>query len=99
MHTLGRQEAQTGFVATPRLSGDRFTLEISPSQQRSGTSRHDADAAMQSLVTTVSGRLGEWIELGGVTATETGATTGLIVWGARSELTRYSAWVKVEEVR
>ena len=99
VRTVGRQDAQTGFVATPRLSGDRVTLEISPSQQRLGTSRHDADVATHSLVTTVSGRLGEWIELGGVTATETGDTTGLIVWGARSDLTRYSAWVKVDEVR
>ena len=99
IHTVGRQEAQTGFLATPRLHGDQVALEISSSQQRPGPAPHDARATSQSLTTTVSGRLGEWIELGGVTGTVTDGTTGLIVWGARSELTHYSAWVKVEEVR
>lgn len=99
VHTLGRQDAQTGFVATPRLHGDQVTLEISPSQQRFASSRRDANVTTRSLVTTVTGRLGEWIELGGVSSTETDTAQGLIVWGARSELTRYSAWVKVEEDR
>jgi type II secretory pathway component GspD/PulD (secretin) len=99
VHTLGRQDAQTGFVATPRLHGEQVTLEISPSQQRFAPSRRDASLMTRSLVSTVTGRLGEWIELGGVTTTETDTAQGLIVWGARSELTRYSAWVKVEEDR
>jgi type II secretory pathway component GspD/PulD (secretin) len=99
VHTLGRQDAQTGFVATPRLHGEQVTLEISPSQQRFAPARRDSNVMTRSLVTTVTGRLGEWIELGGVTTTETDTAQGLIVWGARSELTRYSAWVKVEEDR
>jgi hypothetical protein len=97
VHAASR-DAQTGFVATPRLSGDRVTLEISSSQQRLGRYGSDAHVAGQTLTTTVSGRLGEWFELGGIGATRTDATTGLGVWDTRSELTQYSAWVKVEEV-
>lgn len=76
VHTAGR-DAQSGFVATPRLSGDRVTLEISPSQQRLGRHGPDAHVAGQTLTTTVSGGLGEWFELGGIGATRTDGTTGL----------------------
>jgi hypothetical protein len=98
VHTVGRQDAQTGFLAIPHLRGDLVMLEISPSQQQLGT-RGDAGIETRALTTTVSGRLGEWIELGGISTSGTDGTTGLITWGQRSELTQYSAWVKVEEVR
>lgn len=53
----------TGFVAVPRLNGDQVTLEISPFDDTAG--RLPGSMNMQRLVTTVSGRLGEWIALGG----------------------------------
>lgn len=94
-----QREVQTGFFATPRLRGDLVTLEVSPTQQQftSGASR--PGVSTQALTTTVSGRLGEWIELGGVSDSREGTASGLITWGSRTELTQYSAWVKVEEVR
>ena len=59
------RDADTGFRVRPRVNGDRVTLEIS--------SRHDtlADPNSQSfnvqrVDTVVSGKLGEWIEIGGV---------------------------------
>lgn len=97
--STGYRDVQTGFYATPRLSGDRVTLEISPSQQRVGSGTRNPVVATQTLTTTVSGKLGEWIELGGVGDTRSGTSTGLVTWGSRSELTQYSAWVKVEEIR
>ena len=96
--TTGYRDVQTGFYATPRLSGDRVTLQISPTQQQASPGRRDG-IATQSLTTTVSGQLGEWIEIGGVSGSRDGTTTGLVTWGTRSELTQYSAWVKVEEIR
>lgn len=96
--TTDYRDVQTGFYATPRLSGDRVTLEISPTQQQVMPGRRDG-VATQSLTTTVSGRLGEWIEIGGASGSHEGTTTGLLTWGSRSELTQYSAWIKVDEVR
>lgn len=52
----------TGFVAVPRLNGDQVTLEISPFDDTAG--RLPGSVNVQRLVTTVSGRLGEWIALG-----------------------------------
>ncbi len=93
------RDVQTGFFATPRVRGDRVTLEISPTQQHLATGTRSGAVATGTLTTTVSGRLGEWIELGGVDGTREGHATGIVTWGARSDLTRYSAWVKVDEVQ
>ncbi|HWJ04554.1 MAG TPA: secretin N-terminal domain-containing protein [Steroidobacteraceae bacterium] len=93
------RDARSGFYATPRVSGDRVTLEISPTQQAFARSAPAGTVATQTLHTTVSGRLGEWLELGGVADERRDEDSGLVTWGTRSELTRYSAWVKVEEIR
>jgi type II secretory pathway component GspD/PulD (secretin) len=98
-HSTGLRDASTGFYAIPRLSGDRVTLEISPRQQRYAADARHGTIDSQSLTTTASGQLGEWIELGGVDAVQDGTATGLVLWGTRSAATRYSAWVKVDEVR
>jgi type II secretory pathway component GspD/PulD (secretin) len=95
--TPGYRDVQTGFYATPRLAGDRVTLAISPTQQQLSPGRRD-QVSTQSIVTTVSGQLGEWIELGGAVDSRNGGTAGLLTWGSRSESTQYAAWVKVEAV-
>jgi type II secretory pathway component GspD/PulD (secretin) len=86
-----------GFSALPRVSGDRVTIEISP--QLDSLAGRGRDVETQSLSTTVSGRLGEWIELGGGTSRtdeSTGSLTGAAVQHMRD--TR-SVWLLVEEVR
>jgi hypothetical protein len=91
------RETGTGFYATPRLNGDRVTLEISPTQRHAAAGSRGS-VSTQSVTTTVAGKLGEWIPIGGATSTETGSSAGILIAGQRTELTRYSAWVKVEEV-
>jgi hypothetical protein len=98
------RDVQSGFFATPRLNGDRVTLEISSRQQRVTNDRQGSmtprDAVTSGTITTiVTGRLGEWIELGGASAADSSGERGLITWGTRSDLTQFSAWVKVEELR
>jgi type II secretory pathway component GspD/PulD (secretin) len=97
--STGFRDASSGFYAIPRLSGERVTLEISPRQQRFTGSARNGTIASQSLTTRASGRLGEWIELGGVDEVQNGTATGLVLWGTRAGAMRYSAWVKVDEVR
>ena len=67
--TTEYRDVTTGFYALPRVVGDRVTLEISP--ERDTLARHDpglprGSVNVQRATTTVSGRLGEWIEVGGV---------------------------------
>jgi Bacterial type II and III secretion system protein len=92
------REVHSGFYATPRLSGDRVTLEISPTQQRVTTVPNAQTVATQTVTTTVAGRLGEWIAIGGSAGSRDGTSTGLVTWGTRSDRTQYSAWVKVDEI-
>ena len=94
------RDVTTGFYATPRINGDRVVLEISPRQQRYQPGYRARDGGVievSGATTTVSGRLGEWIQLGAVHESSTGSTNRLLVWGRHTDNSVYSAWVKVEE--
>jgi len=54
-----------GFYATATVHGDRVQITISSQQDRMSTSRADV-IDIQETDTHVSGRLGEWITLGGI---------------------------------
>ncbi len=92
------RDVSTGFFATVRLRGATVTLEVSPRQQRLRGPMPAPVIETAGLVSTVSGPLGEWIPLGAVQEAGSGNTTGLLVWGRRTADSRYSAWVKVDEV-
>ncbi len=92
------RDAATGFYVLPRVSGDRVTLDVSA--QRESLSRRPAgNVNVQSLVTTVSGRLGEWMEIGGVGQDSSGQQAVLL--GRTSTALRDSrrVLIKVEETR
>lgn len=55
----------SGFVALPMLAGERVTVEISPQQESLSTAGGDPAIRSSRIITTVAGRLGEWIVLGG----------------------------------
>jgi type II secretory pathway component GspD/PulD (secretin) len=92
------RDVHSGFYVLPRVSGDRVTLEISPTQQHLAPGQRNT-VATQSVTTTVSGRLGEWIPLGSATGGRDGQSTGIVTYSTRSDDTAYSAWVKVDEVK
>lgn len=98
VQTTEYRDANTGFYATPRVSGDVVTLDLSPTQQRFSGPPSDRRVATAGITTQVSGRLGEWIHVGGSSASNRSNTSGLLTWGTRSDEASYSVWVKVEEV-
>jgi len=58
-------DVDTGFRVRPRLNGEQVTLEIS--SRRDSVAQRNAEAFnIQHIDTVVSGRLGEWMEMGGV---------------------------------
>ena len=59
------RDAATGFSVRPRLQGDIVTLDISP-QRDSFDDRRRGTVNVQQVTTTVSGRISEWIDLGGI---------------------------------
>ena len=98
VQTTEYRDANTGFYATPRVNGDVVTLDLSPTQQRFTGPPSDRRVATAGITTQVSGRLGEWIRVGGSDASSRNDTSGLLTWGTRSDAASYSVWVKVEEV-
>ncbi len=90
--------ADTGFYVTPRVSGDRVTLEISTARDRV---RNPNTGAMniQRASTVVSGRLGEWIALGGSSESAERTQSELLSQRRDSSSDERSIMLKVEETR
>jgi type II secretory pathway component GspD/PulD (secretin) len=88
----------TGFYATVRVSGEYVTIEISPRQQRLRSATIGPVVETAGSASVVRGQLGEWIELGAVDESSGGSSGGLLVWGRHTAESRYSAWVRVDEV-
>lgn len=67
VNSVEYRDVMTGFYALPRLSGDRVILEISPQRDTLPSSEQNlprGSVNVQRVATTVSGRLGEWMEIG-----------------------------------
>lgn len=87
----------TGFYVRPRLAGERVIVEISPRRatpEREPTGR----IRVEGTTTTVTGRLGEWIEIGGSALQSEEARSSLLGAGASgsSDAVRFS--IRVEEL-
>jgi len=87
-----------GFYAEPRLAGDRVMLEISPQFDTPGNAGYGS-VNTQRVSTTISGRLGEWIELGGSGQQAAGSQRGNLSVGTSDIRDNRSIWLLVEEVK
>ncbi|NJN46309.1 MAG: hypothetical protein HC808_07345 [Candidatus Competibacteraceae bacterium] len=77
----------------PRLQGDRVTLEISPHRQRETA---DGWVETQSLYTTVTGRLGEWLEVGASDEQSTSRNHAITGYRNETRLDEHRIQLKVE---
>ena len=83
------QEIQQGFLVSARVSGEQVTLEI----DEQGDRLDGATVRTGSLQSKVTGRLGEWIYLGGIEQSSQGGSSNL---GGRLQTgTRSSEQVEV----
>lgn len=92
------RDVASGFYVLPRVAGDNVTLEVS-SQRESLGRRATGSVNAQSLVTTVSGRLGEWMEIGGVGQDTSGQQSVLLGRSATTSRDSRRMLIKVEEIR
>jgi hypothetical protein len=92
--SLVQRDLGTGFVAVPRLNGDRVTLEISPRDDTPGPLPGSVNT--QRLVTTVSGRLGEWLELGGSGTEQSASGSGIIRYSTQSASRQRRLLLRIE---
>lgn len=88
----------SGFYASPRINGERVTLEITQQDEQLERGRRGS-IATQRLATTVSGRLGEWIELGGTGQQADEKRGGGFSVGTGELRERRAIWLKVDAVQ
>jgi type II secretory pathway component GspD/PulD (secretin) len=82
----------SGFIVTPRVNAQRVVLDIAQHDDR----LRDGAITTQALTIQVSGRLGEWIQLGGVSESAAADRSAILdrQYATRSE--ESSIWVRVE---
>jgi type II secretory pathway component GspD/PulD (secretin) len=85
-----------GFYVEPHVAGERVTLEISQNADSPG-GHGPGSATVQRLATTVSGRLGEWIALGGIDQDSSSERRGTSSLSTRDLRERRGIWLIVEE--
>lgn len=94
--TLVYRDIGSGFYAIPHLNAQRVTIDIT--QQAESFEAHSRGGVnAQRLATTVSGRLGEWIELGGTGRGAAGQQRGT-TWSTGDARDSRSIWLMVEEL-
>ena len=93
------QEVDSGFYVLPRISGDRVTLEISAQNDALVPGSGDQPAMrVQQASSTVSGRLGEWLEVGGLGQQKDHDDSTISTRGASRAREQRSVLIRVEEV-
>ncbi len=89
------RDIASGFEVVPRIVGDRVMLDVSPRRE---TPEAAGSVDVQRMGSTASGRLGEWIELGGMIREESSRQAGLLYGSGALHQDNRRIWVKVEEI-
>ncbi|MDY6945621.1 MAG: hypothetical protein SXG53_07875, partial [Pseudomonadota bacterium] len=90
--SIEHRNLQRGFMVTPRVNGDVVVLEISQQDERVA----GGGIQSQSLNTQVSGRLGTWLQLGGVSESASRSDSGIVSRNYSTGANELSIWVKVD---
>ena len=92
------RDASSGFYVLPRVNGRNVTLMVAPRQSSVNPGRVPT-FDIQSVQTTVTGRLGEWIQIGGLD--QSSSANRQIPGGSNSRQVNElrSVLIKVEEIR
>lgn len=96
------RDYNTGFYVTPRINGQTVFLDIgaernTPLGANAGLGK--GAASVNRVVSTVSGRLGEWMELGGVNLAQSAETSGVLARSSDAGSQERRVLVRVEEVK
>ena len=89
------QDVTSGFYALPTVNGDRVVVHISP-HRRKLNDLGGGVIDVQQAVTTVSGRLGEWLLLGGTTNEADQNEYGTVYSTRSYESNTHSVYLRVE---
>ncbi|MDJ0698699.1 MAG: hypothetical protein QNJ07_02480 [Woeseiaceae bacterium] len=91
------QTVSTGFYVTPRTRGDNVTFDVSPFKNalsETGGGRVDT----QSASTTVTGRAGEWLLIGGATTEMKHTQSGIASHASTQGREQTGVWIRADFV-
>lgn len=86
------EDVPTGFSVLPQVNGDRVTLEIHPQVSKLGR----RGIEVQEVHTTASGKIGEWIEIGGLLTYSNEDNTRLFGASSQRKFEDRKVFLKVE---
>jgi len=92
------KDVTTGFYVLPRVHGNQVTLQVSPFKQ-APSQRRGGDIDTQGAHTTVTGPLGEWLPIGGVTEQTQQSYRGIGSYASTSSRNNSSIWIRAEPVQ
>lgn len=92
------KDVTTGFYVLPRTHGDKVTLQVSPFKNSPGSSR-GGNIETQSASTTLTGRIGEWLLIGGVTEQLKRSQSGTGSYSSTQSRKNESIWIKADLVQ
>jgi type II secretory pathway component GspD/PulD (secretin) len=93
------QDVSSGFYVSPRIRGDNVTLEISTQNDSIGNMQGNYPRQnVQRSSTTLSGRLGEWMEMGGVSQHQESRNDSLNSRNSSQTDESRNVYIKVEEI-
>ena len=98
VETTQYRDTASGVYVRPRVSGDRVTVDISAQRESLSTQPHRG-VNVQGVVTTVSGRLGEWIEIGGISAEKSAQQSELLGRSSTASRDSRRVLIKIDEMR
>lgn len=91
------KDVTTGFYVRPRVHGEQVTLQVSPFKQSPSNTR-GGDINTQRASTTISGRLGEWLPIGGTTEQTQRSQSDISSYSSTHSRNNESIWIKADLV-
>ena len=86
------RNVSSGFLVTPRVNGTQVVLDIEQQDERVA----NGSIQTQHLTTQVSGPLGAWIQLGGISESASGEQRGILSRQYSTQSDERGIWVRVE---
>jgi type II secretory pathway component GspD/PulD (secretin) len=99
--TTRYQTVESGFYVLPRIHGERVTLEITAQNDAIAPDQNNSTypvTRIQQAATTVSGRLGEWIDAGGTMVQNDTEGSGISMRSSSHRQAHSTVLIKVDEV-
>jgi hypothetical protein len=97
IETTQYRDVSSGFYVLPRIHGDNVTLEVS-TQNDTLAPDQPSGIRVQNAASTVSGRLGEWIVIGGIDQLRRTDNSTITSSSTSSRNEQRNVLIKVDEV-